>query len=382
MVQMNFKKVAIVSIRLENIKILRCQRKIRKNQEPPMQSAELSKDELNSFYRTLGGHIYFQSLSAAVEFDLFNVLEKMGPSSEVQIAKSLNINEQACRILLLPLTTLDLLKLIDDKYSNSKIANYFLCSSSPHQVLNVVRWQHFINYKAMYHFFDSIKSNANIGLSEFPGDEKTLYQRLTHDSKLENIFQLAMQDISTQAQKHLSESIDLTDIKYLIDVGGGNASNIITLAKKFPSLRASVFDSQSVCEIASENINKHQLSGRLNAVAGDCFSDPFPKADCILFCHFFTIWSKEKNLELLQKSYKDLPPGGRAMIFNMMQNNSKDGPLSAAMGSPYFLTLATGTGMLYTWNEYIQLFEKAGFKNIQVKTLPMDHGVIWGTKPS
>lgn len=341
-----------------------------------------SESEVNDLYKVIAGHIFFQSLSAAVQFNLFDLIESTGPISEQEMAKHLKIEQQPCRILLLPLTANKLLTLNNGKYSNSTVARYFLCSSSPQNVLNIIKWQHFINYKAMFHFYDSIVANKNLGLKEFPGEEPTLYQRLTHDPNLEMIFQLAMQDISRQAQKNLAENVDFSEVEYLVDVGGGNASNIITLAKKFPSLKASVFDSPTVCKIADANIQKNGLSNRLTTVVGDCFVDAFPgNADCLLFCHFFTIWSKEKDLELLKKAFSNLKPGGKVMIFNMMQNDSKDGPLSAAMGSPYFLTLATGTGMLYTWQEYKELFAKAGFIDIHEQKLPMDHGVIWGVKP-
>lgn len=341
-----------------------------------------SEAETNDLYKVVAGHIFFQSLSAAVQFNLFDQIEKSGPITDKDLAKLLKIDHQACRILLLPLTANKVLELKDNKYSNTNASAYFLCSSSPYNVLNVIRWQHFINYKAMFHFYDSLVANKNLGLKEFPGDEPTLYQRLSHDKNLEMIFQLAMQDISRQAQKNLADNVDFSEVNYLVDIGGGNGSNIITLANKYPKLRASVFDSPTVCKIAENNIQKNKLSDRLSAVVGDCFTTKYPdNADCLLFCHFFTIWSKNKDLELLKKAYNEIKPGGRVMIFNMMQNDSQDGPLSAAMGSPYFLTLATGTGMLYTWQEYIDLFEQAGFKNIQVQKLPMDHGVIWGIKP-
>ncbi len=212
-----------------------------------------------------------------------------------------------------------------------------------------------------------------------PSEIKAVYQ--AHAPHLEMIFQKAMQDISVQAQKDLSENIDLSKTKFLVDVGGGNGSNIIALAKKFPHLKAAVFDSPSVCKIAEANIAKHGLSERLSTIPGNCLTDEFPaQADCLLFCHFFTIWSKEQDQLILKKAFRSLPSGGRAMIFNMMQNNNEDGPLSAAMGSPYFLTIATGTGMLYTWNEYKDMFKAAGFSNIESGELPVDHGVIWGIK--
>lgn len=170
-------------------------------------------------------------------------------------------------------------------------------------------------------------------------------------------------------------------MKFLIDVGGGNGSNIIRLAKKFPHLKAAVFDLPSVCAIAEKNIAENGLSSRLSVIPGNCFQDELPRdADCFLFCHFFTIWSKQEDELLLKKAHRALAPGGRAMIFKMMQNNDEDGPLLAAMGSPYFLTLATGRGMLYTWNEYETMFKNAGFARVEHKKLPVDHGVIWGTK--
>ncbi len=52
------------------------------------------------------------------------------------------------------------------------------------------------------------------------------------------------------------------------------------------------------------------------------------------------------------------------------------------MGSPYFLTLATGEGMLYTWNDYEEWFRKAGFTSIRTQKLPLNHGVITGIKPA
>ena len=50
------------------------------------------------------------------------------------------------------------------------------------------------------------------------------------------------------------------------------------------------------------------------------------------------------------------------------------------MGSPYFLTLATGEGMLYTWREYEQWMREAGFETVKVQRLIRDHGAIIGVK--
>ena len=60
--------------------------------------------------------------------------------------------------------------------------------------------------------------------------------------------------------------------------------------------------------------------------------------------------------------------------------NTEDGLLSAAMGSPYFLALATAEGMLYTWAEHVEKRKLVGFENSEAIKRPRDHGVIIGTK--
>jgi cyclopropane fatty-acyl-phospholipid synthase-like methyltransferase len=233
----------------------------------------------------------------------------------------------------------------------------------------------------MHSFYDAIKSNKNVGLNEFEGEESTLYERLVHHPKLEKIFQDAMEQISAQANASFSEYVDLSHVKHLVDVGGGNGANIIALARKYPNLRATVFDSSTVCEIARKNIAAQGFANRLSATAGNCFVDAFPPgADCIIFCHFFTIWSEEKDQALIRKCFHALPSGGSVIVFNMMQSDDEDGPLTAAIGSPYFLTLATGEGMLYTWSEYESWMKQAGFST-KKQELPADHGVIIGVKP-
>jgi ubiquinone/menaquinone biosynthesis C-methylase UbiE len=341
----------------------------------------LFRRQFERAYLILGGHIFFQTLSAAIELDLFSLLEAHERLTLEEIATALECESHPTRILLLGCTTLGLVRKRGRHYSNTRSSSRLFVRSAPQNIIDVVRWQHHINYRAMFHFEEAIRRNANVGLREFCGSRPTLYERLAHDGRLEQIFQGAMQSISTQANSMLVDSLDLSDATYLVDVGGGNATNIMAFARKFPRLRAAVFDSPSVCEIARENIAKAGLSQRLGTWPGDCFHDPFPEGvDAILLAHFVTIWSETHNRQLLKRCFEILPPGGAVIVFNMMQRDSEDGPLAAAMGSPYFLTLATGEGMLYTWREYGRWMRDAGFRSVETRALPRDHGLVIGRK--
>jgi hypothetical protein len=308
----------------------------------------LIRRQVEKFYLIMSGHIYFETLSAAVEFDLFGLLSKHHRLSCPEIARHLGIAEKPARILLLGCTALGLLRKRGTLYSNSRIAERLLVPGAPGNVVSIIRWQHHINYRPMHRFYDAIKTNRNVGLDELEGDEGTLYERLARNPRLETIFQNAMEGISVQANAMFARFVDLSNVRHLIDVGGGNGANAMALAVKYPCLRADVFDFPSVCQIAQQNIEEAGFSSRVGTVEGNCFGDPFPRdADCFLFSHFLTIWSEDENRLLLKKAFDALPRGGRVIVFNMMQCDAENGPLSAAMGSPYFLTLATGRGMLY-----------------------------------
>lgn len=338
--------------------------------------------DLERLYLTIGGHIFFQTLSAAVQLDLFSRIERSGCITRADIAQELGLENQPVRILLLGCTALGLLKKRGDRYYNTRLSRKYFVRSSSQSLCAFVELEQFIIYRAMYSFCDAIRENRNVGLNEFQGDEPTLYQRLARYPELETIFQESMRELSVQANADLARYVDFSWFRHVVDVGGGDGTNLIELVRHWPHLRGTVFDSPSVCEIARRNIAASGFADRVAAAPGDCFQTPFPKdADGLLFAHFFTIWSPDKDRCLLQKAFDSLPAGGSIILFNMMQHNNESGPLTAAIGSPYFLTLATGQGMLYTWDEYRQWMHDAGFRNIRTKALPKDHGVVIGTKP-
>ena len=81
-------------------------------------------------------------------------------------------------------------------------------STCPGNIVDIVKWQNLINYRAMFRFYDSIRANTNVGLETFDGEGQTLYQRPAHKPELERVFQNAMAAISVQANAMLAEFVD------------------------------------------------------------------------------------------------------------------------------------------------------------------------------
>jgi L-tyrosine C(3)-methyltransferase len=328
-----------------------------------------------------GGHTAFQLLWAGHQLGVFSALSKTPGMTRAQIATAVGLAPPPTRILLTGLAALRLILKEADAYRNSAIVEQLMGPDSPHNMADILGWQALIVYPGEMDFVESLRANTNVGLSRFAGTEDNLYQRLAREPQLEKVFHAAMSTLSRSANSILAASVDLSETEHLVDAGGGDATNALTLARAHPHLHVTVFDAPTVCQRAEANIAKAGMSMRVKTHPGNFFVNAFPKdIDAILFAHMLTIWSAEKNQALLRRAHDALPPGGQVLVFNMMGNDDDSGPISTALGSPYFLCIATGEGMLYSWSEYEQFLRNAGFSQVKRIPLPRDHGVLIGTK--
>ncbi len=348
-----------------------------------MNQGPFSKElDMDSLVLIAGGHSAFQLLWAGVELNLYNFLSKEPDSSFNNIAAALNLEAQPTRILLTGLTALRIIRKQGEHYSNANLTEQMLVSNKPNSAAPILGWQRYIVYEGLIDFVESLKKNENIGLQHFPGHGKTLYERLVNDPFKEKIFQDAMSALSHQANSCLLNFTVLDNIHHLVDAGGGDATNGINLCKKYLNMNISIFDSESICQIAKQNIEQEGLSRRIKIWPGNFLKDPFPDAiDAVLFAHIMTIWSPETNVTLLKRTHEALAKDGIVIIFNMMGNDDDSGPLSTALGSPYFQTIATGDGMLYSWSDYEIWLKEAGFSTVQrYDQLPLNHGILVAKK--
>src|SRR5205807_9182115 len=77
----------------------------------------------------------------------------------------------------------------------------------------------------------------------------------------------------------LAQRVPLGNGKVLLDVGGGTGIYSIACLKRYPRLRAIVWDRPQVLKVAREFAEAEGVLDRIEFVPGDMFVDPEP-ADC------------------------------------------------------------------------------------------------------
>ena len=332
---------------------------------------ELTEHDEDAILDLFLGMYYFQFLAAAVEFDLFTLLSRSPGLTREELAERLKLENQPARILLLGCGAVGLLRKEGDRYFNTSGAERFFSKAHPLNMVPAVRMANHIQYRPMARFTEALKTNTNTGLQEIGGSAPNLYMRLAENPPLEKIFHEMMSLVSLGTAAFLAGTLDLSPHRRLLDVGGGEAVNALALAGRWPDLRVTVLDLPSVAETTRARLTAQGMAERVTAVGGDCFTEELPGGfDAILFSRFLGIWSEEKIRGLLAKAARALRPGASLYVIDALQDDDEMGPPFVAHLCAYFLTLASGEGMIRTWTEWVGWLEEAGFKSFSRTPLP------------
>ena len=347
---------------------------------PSSRSVEISDSDYLRII--IHGTTAFELLRAGLEFGLFEKLESAGGMNVTEIASAIGVDEQPARILTLGLSSLLLLERENGKYVNSQIARSKLLRSSPRFLGPLVDVHTKIINASLPDYVESMRQNTNVGLRHISGPGTTLYERLTAHPDLQKVFYDNMGAASHAAFTQILNRYDFSTVRHVIDVGGGDGTNGLELARRNPWLEVTVFDQESVVRLAADQIEDPDLRRRMYFHAGDLLTDSLPEgADAILFFHIFEIWSLERNTELLRKCYKALPEGGACLVYNFVSNDEGTGSMSAGLMSPYFLALASGEGMAYSPADMERAVLDAGFSRAErFEDMGFSHALVVGYK--
>jgi predicted O-methyltransferase YrrM len=187
--------------------------------------------------------------------------------------------------------------------------------------------------------------------AHWPGDDAPGdWHASMHDTAFAEAFTAAMDCRGRVLGSALAAAVDLGSLRRLLDVGGGSAVYSIALAERFPALAATVLEAAPVDSIARRAVAAAGLDDRIDVVAADMFTAPWPHGhDCHLFSNVLHDWDEAECRELLARSAAALPVGGRILIHDMLLDDDKAGPLWAA---EYSVLLSTITqGRLYSTAE-------------------------------
>lgn len=314
----------------------------------------------------LFGSSAFQMLDAGCRLGLFPLLRGRPGLTAEEIADALSLATRPTQVLLLGTTALRLTVREGGRYRLAGVLAGLFDDGLWDVVEDLVAFEAHVVLPSHPDFVESLRQDTNAGLRRLEGSGDDLYHRLAADPDLEALFYRCMRSWSRLSNPILVAKTDLAGVRRVLDIGGGDGVNAIALARSNPDVRFTVLDLPGAAEIARTRIAEQGLADRISVREGDIFADRYPEGhDCILFANQLIIWSPEQISILLGKAYHSLPRGGRVIAFSAMSDDSRDGPLYAALDNVYFMTLAAPSSTVYCWSQYEDWLRAAGFVNIE-----------------
>ncbi len=312
----------------------------------------------NPINRALGGWQPAAVVMAANKLDFFTAIGEEAITAE-EVASRCDTHPRPTRVLLNACVALDILEKEGEVYRNSPETLQTLVRGKPAFMGDGIAHQHDL-WQAWGRMHEAVCSNRQVGERH----------NLTEEGDAHRNFILAMHDRARQDAPFLAETLDLTGRRQLFDAGGGPGTYSVFLVKRYPGLRAIVFDLPQTIEIASEVIEEFGMSDLITTRAGNYFKDDFGQGnDVVLLSAFFHSMSPERSKGLLSKAYDSLVAGGEVVVHEGLIDDEGTSPMRAVMFSLNML-VNTGEGQSYSGSEIMGLMEEVGFTNSRIVNLP------------
>ncbi|MDI3340877.1 MAG: methyltransferase [Sphaerobacter sp.] len=325
-------------------------------QATPFQHARAIMDVLRSYREA-------RVLISFAELGIGDVLAA-GPQTAAAVAAAVGTDVDATDRLLNAARLLGLVERHGDTYRLTPLASDTLTSGGAASLLNFARRE-----AAFYRRWAHLTEAVRIG-----GRPAASLQE-EQDPNWVRAFTLALYDTARIAAPGIVQALEpiiegLNHPARVIDVGGGHGGYSLALARRFPTLRATVFDLPPVIEVTRDLVAASGLADRVTVVAGDFHQDPLGSGyDVALLFGVLVGEDREGSLRLLRTVRAALAPGGYAVVRSHHAGRQGDASLNGALFDLQML-LSTRGGSAHEVADILGWMREAGFVDLRTIDAP------------
>ncbi len=273
------------------------------------------KNRVTELYDYNWGYKATRVLNVATKLNIFTLLCEKAMTSE-ELSKQCRTKPHMTEKLLIACAAMGLVEKDGGRYRNSELSQTYLVQGGQLYQGDIV-----IHSGSIWGFWERLEDE--ISIEPIPKDDK--------ETEHKRFIKAMHQSAISGATQTFTDNIDLTGRKKLVDVGGGAGSFAIAACRRYPGLRAVVFDLRKTLSIAKETIEQAGMADRVTLQAGDWEIDGFGSDnDVALFSHVLFGHESKGDMKL-KKAYDSMVPGALLVVQDFMLNDEKAGPLIPAL---------------------------------------------------
>jgi hypothetical protein len=290
-------------------------------------------------------------LQVACDLELFTHLSERSMTAG-ELAQACSAKPDLLEKVLIACAAMGLVFKSGDQYRNSPLAVTYLVKG------HALYQGDIINHSAsVWNFWNELPTAIRTAPPPKPADPHRNFILGMHNLTLAGRGQLFL------------NHIDLSGRKLLFDVGGGPGTYSILACRKFPDLRAVVFDLSETLAITREVLAREEMADRITVREGSWETHDFGSGnDVVLMSNILHGPSSQAPMKL-QKAFASLVAGGMLVVQEFLMNDTKTGPLLPAL-----FNVMVGA---FSQSELFDQIRSAGFVKARMVASNDELGSAW-----
>jgi hypothetical protein len=186
------------------------------------------------------------------------------------------------------------------------------------------------------------------------------FGELAHNPAAAAQFYAAMVAITRSIAGAVAQAIDTTDVRQVVDVGGGNGELLAQVLAAHPSLCGVLFDLPQGLDGATAVLDRAGVTARCTRVAGSFFDTMPQHADLYLLKSVLHNWDDTRSVQVLQRCRAAMAPHGRVCVIErVMAERVSNTAHDRAVARSDLNMLVALSGRERTAREFASLFDAA-----------------------
>lgn len=201
-----------------------------------------------------------------------------------------------------------------------------------------------------------------------------VFEYLADRPEASTVFDEAMSQRTAAYAVSVAQTIDFSDTRTVIDIGGGKGTLLVQILRAHAHLTGVLFETPSVAARADAVLDAADLADRCEVFAGDFFERIPAHGDCYVLANVLHDWDDARAIEILRNCREAMPGAGRVLIVERLIPQGDGDPVPTLLSDINMLVI-TG-GQERTNAEYGSLLEAAALTAKAVHHVAFPYGVI------
>lgn len=295
-------------------------------------------------------------LTAALELDVFDTLQRLGPATVDEINAELRCSVGHLRTLLDSVVAMGLLDQVNDVYELNDTARRYLVSDGPATMAALVPVA-----PGPHENWTRLADTVRDGRPATPieDDPAAFYVPLA-EGTFTTMYRCAMRaDLKLRYSAMRSPRV--------LDLGAGGAPWTIAILHANPDASAVVNDLPGVVDVAARKCAEHAVIDRVELREGDFHHIPIEPAgyDIVVLGHVCRTEGEQGARRLVGRAFAALRPEGTLILADYFVDPArKANPHAVLMGATMMASTLHGNG--FTTDEYAGWIRAAGFEAVRL----------------